>query len=499
MNLRVYLRLFRPVCSLTVTVIYTMTAAGEGYLFHLDFKAERFLACAVALPLLLGVSLAGAVHEPMHRSFILLLPNATHVLRRVTVAALSVFAVFVTLVTALVDPAIPPPATFGLACALLALPCIDRHKHLFGFGGMVAAFAAWLLMNAFIGAILPAAMTAAPSAFCAGGIAISIAAIAIGFSRATLRERIEFYWCSMAGCFALIFDRQTTARHRREWRLSLERRGSRTVKRGRDWSVHSVGNSTVEWMRVLLHGFLGRQRNGSFFRALLYFAGMLALYIFGMPFLFRLLGHLVPKLPAPPAYWETLAHFTGPISTPGHNLPLTMITMMALLQPGFAGILATSIIRPQVPYPISRERIARTVFGLSLLQLGVALLIPGTVLFLASLLGQFLSGRIAADYGLHSVVGIDLMLAVSLPLLSCSGTFKQSAARLLWSILIGATITVAAVLRDHWIPAALTVPGLLIAMLSIAGAIGLLWLSLQRQYRAHDLLFEPGPLGIAPT
>ncbi|HEY4248630.1 MAG TPA: hypothetical protein VGM64_17550 [Lacunisphaera sp.] len=502
MNLRVYLRLFRPANSLAFTAIYTAVAAAERSVFHLNSQTAWFLAFAVATPLLLGFSLAGAVHEPMHRSFVLLLPGATRILRRATVGALSVFAVFATLAAALANPSIPPLATFGLACALLALPCLDRRKHLYGMSGMLFALVAWIGMNAFIGGRLPGAMAAAPWRFCVGGIAIAVAAIAVGFSGKHLRERIRFYFCAMPGSFTLIFDRQTTARQRQEQLLSRERRGSRTMKHGRDWPVRSVGSSTSEWMRVILHAFWGRNRNGSFSRVVLSFTAMFASYAFGLPFLFHLLGHLTTESNALPSYWETLTQFTGPVSMLGHshNLPMALMSMMApLLQPGFAGIFAVLTIRPQLPYPISRQRLARTAFGLALLQLNAALLIPGLVVFLASLLGQLLSGQMAANYGLHSVVGIDLMLAISLPLLACSGTFKNSAISLLWAILVGATITAAALLRDQWIPVALTVPGLLIAIPSIAGAIGLLWLSLQREYRVRDLLFEPGPLGTAPV
>ncbi len=500
MNLRVYLRLFRPVSSLTFTAIYTVIARAEGALFHLDTPTAWFLAFAVALPLLLGFSLAGAAHEPMHRSFILLLPNSTRILQRATVAALLVFGVFATLAAALANPAVPPPATFGLTCALLALPCIDRHQHAYGMAGMLVGLAAWIVMNFFIGEDLPVAMAAAPWTFCVGGMAIAAAAIAVGFSRKHLRERVQFYFSATPGSFVSVFDRQTIARQRQEYLLSRERRGSRTMKRGRDWPVRSVGASTAEWMRVLLHGFWGRRRNGSLSRSTLYFTGMFALYAFGMPFLFRLLDHLIHESTVAPSYWETLAQFTGPLSKPGHKPSMAMMSMMApLLQPGFAALYAVSIIRPQLPYPISRHRIARTVFGLSLLQLSVALLIPGSVLFLVSLLGQFLSGRIAADYGLDSVVGIDLLLAIGLPLLSCSGTFKYSAVRFLWAILLGGTMAAASFLRDDWIPVALTAPGLLIAISSSGGAIGLLWLSLQREYRVRDFLFEPGPLGSAPV
>ncbi|MEO6992214.1 MAG: hypothetical protein ABI273_01175 [Lacunisphaera sp.] len=499
MNLRVYLRLFRPVSSLMFTAIYTVFASSAGYLFHLNFHTALFLAFATAMPLLLGFSLAGAVQVPMHRSFVLLLPNATQIFRRAAVVALLLFAALATLAATLASPSIPLMATFGLTCALLALPCLDRHQHANGLGGMLVAGVVWMGINAFLGGRIPVAMAAAPWTFCVSGMAIAAAAIATGFSGKHLRKRAQFYFATTPGSFTSIFDRQTTARERQEYLLSRERLGERKMKRGRNWPVRSVGASTGEWMRVLLHGFWGRRRKGSFSRGVLIFTGMFALYTFALPLLGILLSHLIPQSTPLPTYWETLARFTGPISMPGHNVSTAVISMMATtLQPIFAATFALSIIRPQLPFPISRQRLARTVFGLSLLQFSVAVLIPGLVLFLASLLGQLVSGVIAADYGLRSVVGIDLLLAIGLPLLSCSGTFKHSAVRFSWVIVMIIAMIVAAFLRDRWIPTVLTVPGLLITIPSIAGAIGLLWQSVQREYRARDLLFEPGPLGTLP-
>jgi hypothetical protein len=497
MTLRTYIRLFRPIPSLVFSVCYALIAfAFGGSLFRLDARTAWFLASAVALPLLLGFTLAGTVHEPMHRGFILLLPDSTRQFRRVTALALLVLAGFVTAAAALANPAVSPVATFGLAAALLALPCLDHHQLLAGMGGLCIAAVAWIALNFLIGPLVQPAMLAAPWAFCAGGLAVAAAALGRGFSRAHQRQRAETYFAPLINSLALIFDRRTAGRQVQELLLSRERRLQPKQKPGRDWTVRSVGPSTCEWMRVLLHGFLGGRPNNSYPKTQLQFAAGFIVYVLGLPLLSSLFRLLSDRSMIIPGYWETLASFAGPISLSAKN-PLTgMVQLMSpLLQPGFAMVTAINIVRPQLPFPISRERLARTVFGLSLLQVGVALTMPGTIIFLCSLLGQFISGHILPNFGLRSFLGVDLLLAVGLPLVLCSGTFRHAAVRLFVALATSTPIGVAVYFRDTWTPMVTTVPSVLISLLVCGGTVYLLWLCLLREYQTKDLLFEPGPIG----
>ena len=115
MTLRTYLRFLRPVRSLLVIAFYTFVASSFGRsLFRLNEATSLFLALSTALPLMLGIAIAGAAHEPMHRPFFLLLPDGLRHLRNTTLLAVVVFACAVTCAVAYVEPSVPPFATLGL-------------------------------------------------------------------------------------------------------------------------------------------------------------------------------------------------------------------------------------------------------------------------------------------------------------------------------------------------------------------------------------------------
>ena len=128
MNLRTYLRFLRPVRSLLVIALFLEAAYLWAHsVFHVDGATARFLALTTALPLLLGIVIAGAAREPMHRPFFLLLPGGPRRLRKATLLALAVSAFAVTFGVACIEPSVSPFATLGLAAGLIALPGINRH------------------------------------------------------------------------------------------------------------------------------------------------------------------------------------------------------------------------------------------------------------------------------------------------------------------------------------------------------------------------------------
>ncbi len=134
MNPRVHLRLLRPVRSLIGIASIACVAFGASHaLFRLDWPTSRLLGFAVTLPLVTGFYLGGAAHEPMHRPFILLLPDGPRRLRNATALAVLFLAAVVTGLAASAALRVPLAAVFGLAAGLIAIPCADRLHRARGF------------------------------------------------------------------------------------------------------------------------------------------------------------------------------------------------------------------------------------------------------------------------------------------------------------------------------------------------------------------------------
>ena len=499
MNLRIYLRLLRPVRSLLVVALFLEAAYLWAYLvFHVDGATARFLAFSTALPLLLGIVIAGAAHEPMHRAFFLLLPDGPQRLCKATLLAVAVFACAVTSAVAYVEPSVPPFATLGLAAGLIALPCIDRHQHLGGTAGFRGAFWGWIIFSLTAGGLLRPAMVVAPWAFLLGGFALTAASLTWGFSRRHLRQRAETPYLSFqSDLFSYRLHPRLMARQREEVALYRSRRAKKNPLVGRNWPVRSVGSSSLAWMRVFWHAFAGRHRHGNFFTAQL--SLVTPVIIGGLIFPFApefLQGHfnLVSD------YWQSLAALASPevISAKSPMAFGGWFILGGLMQAGAAAVFLLMMPPLRLTYPISRERLARVVFGLSLVQLGVALVLPGAAISLISLLGQIVSGHLLPGYGLPSIVALDLVLAIGLPLLACAGSCSCPAERIIWGAPVAFAIFVAVLARSIWMPYVLTVPGSAVMMLIASANVGLLWLCLRSNYRTCDLISGPGLLNTRP-
>ncbi len=103
-----------------------------------------------------------------------------------------------------------------------------------------------------------------------------------------------------------------------------------------------------------------------------------------------------------------------------------MKSMSSGMPPLFALIVALSFPIPKLTYPISRNRLARVVYGRMLLQLAIAVFVPVSALFLASLVGQISSSRFLPAYGLPGVSALAIPLVVLLPLILSIVPFARS-------------------------------------------------------------------------
>jgi hypothetical protein len=290
--------------------------------------------------------------------------------------------------------------------------------------------------------------------------------------------------------FSVLFHPRLMARQAEEGALRRSRRAKGIFPMGRDWTIGSVGPSTQAWMQVFWHAYAGRRRRNNFL------ASHLA------PVASMLVGLLVAILAAiffmGPSY--TLSDYERLLATlaaPENMLPSSDVAvafwfMGGVIQATAAAFSLLMILTPQLAYPISRERLARVVFGLSLVQLAVALALPAAAFFLLSLVGQIASDHCWPGYGLPTIVALDLALAVGLPLLACTGSFSRPVVRILWAILIAIGLLIAVMTRGDWMPYVLTIPGIVATVLVAAANVGLLWLRLRHHYRTCDLFSGSG-------
>lgn len=492
MTLRTYLRFLRPVRSSLVIVLHTGMAASFGHsLFRLPEATSLFLALSTALPLLIGIAVAGAAHEPMHRPFFLLLPDGSRQLRNATLLAVAVFACAATCAVAYVEPAVPPFATLGLTAGLIALPCLDRHRQLGGTAGLGGIFGGWILFSLTAGGLLRPAMIAAPWVFLLGGFALAATGLRSGFSRRHRRQRAETVFFSFqTGVFSYLFHPRMTARQMNEVALYRSRLAKTGFPLGRDWPVRSVGSSTHAWMRVFWHAYVGRRRRNTFLTVQL---SVVLPVIVGGLVLPLATGFLTPHSHAVLDYWRNLANLTAPENLLPTSKEAGFVWVIGgVMQAGAAAFSLLMILPPQLAYPVSRDRLARVVFGLSLVQLAVALTLPAAAVFLLSLLGQIASGHFWPGYGLPSVVAVDLALAVGLPLLACAGSFRRPVGRILWAIPVAFALLIAGITRGQWTPQVLTLPGIGATLLVVSADLGLLWLCQRHHYRTCDLFSDPG-------
>ena len=484
MNLRVYLCFLRPLRSLALVGMYSLIAWawGGGLVHPLDDTAMN-IALTVVTPLLLGLFIAGAAHEPMHRPFALLLPNIRRRQRTAAGVSLILAALMMTCVARWVAPAISPVATFGLTSALIALPCLDRHQMLGGAAGGWGAFLGWLLICFFVGSKLVLVMNAVPWLFLIGGLTVSAASLAQGFSRQSLRARVNrLFIAHQTHLFSYASDLVMTAHWREEVAADKNRRAKEPARSGRDWGVRTVGAAPLDWIRVLWHASSGRQKRRSFLNFQLRFAAL-------VPFSFALLP-LIQHFAGRNANWEHLVQLAAPDMALFTMSTGALSLWILLLQPGMAVYYSFLLVTPQLAYPISRERLARVVFWQTFFQWTAALVVPAPTIFLASLVGQVMSGKFLPGYGLPVLLAFDLPLAALLPLMLAAGAIQRTNLRNLVTLPILFALLALAFTRFWWSHSVLSLPGVLGLLMATLASQWLLWRGLRRYYTTTDLVLK---------
>jgi hypothetical protein len=167
---------------------------------------------------------------------------------------------------------------------------------------------------------------------------------------------------------------------------------------------------------------------------------------------------------------------------------------------GFASLAS---VRPVLAYPISRARLARAVFGLTLFQWASVWLAWILVSWLVSLSGQIVSGHFLPGLGLPFLAAQNGTIAVLLLPLCCLsaadssltfdfGGFRRSSgrSRFLGCFLVIGVYGLLDAWREHWLPWALTAPGAAAIAVFGAACIPLLWWCLRRHYRDCDLVVQ---------
>ena len=486
MSLRVYLRFLRPLRSLVVVACFTFAvwAYSGQMVLHLDLLTAKFMALSVALPLLLGIFIAGAAHEPMHQPFALTLPNIRCRQRTSAAVSLLIAALAVMGTSRWITPTVAPLATFGLAGGLIALPCLDRRQYLAGTAASWAAFLICLLTCILVGAKLAVAMNAAPWLFLLAGLAFASACLAQGFSRSSLRIRANTLFQSHQTllCSYSVFDLPMIASRQAEIRANRIRQNPNDQIQGRDWTVRTVGTTALDWIRVISHATFGSRKHSSFLGVQLHNAAL----TFGMIIGLSWAAHFFCGL----EYWVFLAQL--PELNP--NLATSVATAGALtgailIQPIMAKLCASQLLSLQIAYPISRDRLAHVVFVQTTTRWVAALLVPSAVIFIVSLLGQVVSGRFLSGLGAPALLSLNLFLAVLLPLVVTANTSRRAIYRFGAESLFIAAVVLSASSGNHWSNTLFTLPGILIVLVAVAASQWLLWHRLHRHFATTDLVF----------
>ena len=474
MKLLIYLRFFRPLRSLFLVAAYTGLAgwAFGPTFFQLDPRTAWLIALTVALPLLLGVFIGGAVHEPMHRPFALLLPGLRERQRMAATFSVLIAALATTCVAALASPSVSPVGSFGLACALISFPCINRHQALSGGGSVLISVAIWLFTCLAVGPKLAPTLNAFPWAFLFGGLAICATCLVRGFSRGSLRSRTHTLFIAFqTNLCSYYFHRGMLARWLAELaaRKNQLKQGGATA--GRNWTVRSVGPNSLDWMRVFGHANYGGRKRSSFFEVQMTFVFII--------FMNAVIFSGIDRFSHHHSFWTSLARIGAADLTSG-------VTSFAL-QP-FMIVLCALTLHPQrLAYPISRLRLARIEFWQIITQLATGLVIVALSLLLASLIGQAVSGKFFPSYGLPPLLTIDLQMAVLLPLFIAAGKLQHHGLRIFAGVSTVAAMILTPFVTSHWGSLLLTPPGILTLLAAAAVSQWVLWRRLHRHYATVDL------------
>ncbi|MBC7368538.1 MAG: hypothetical protein H7343_17295 [Undibacterium sp.] len=466
-----HLRFLRPLRSVLIVAFYTM--CSWAFSSESDAATRRLITLVTTLPLLLGMVISGAVHEPMHRPLAQLLPGLRQ--RQRYTAAATIFLCALAIAHGVhLDTPFSPFAAFGLAAALTALPCLSRHHRLHDSLTLLAALILlWFLRSRSAISDLGVAMTTAPWLFVVCGLAVTWACLALGFSRASVRARAHIPFVAyQTQLFSHLFRAKVSALWRDE--LAVARRSRRQghpTAAGRNWTVCTVGPRSLDWLRVLWHANLGVAKHGSILQINLLAAGLTLGFAVVLP--------LRALMKGTTEYWPTVAQIT----TPNFGSGVSAV----MLHPGACMLCSLMLFSQIIPLPISRARLARVMFWQATAQWAAALIVPFIAIFLVSLIGQAMSRQLLPNFGLSPLFAMNAALAVLLPLLTAAGTTHRGGLHILFATPVVVTVMVLAFTRSSWSPYLLSPLGILSLLPLIAASQWLLWHRLHRHYATADL------------
>lgn len=482
-----HLRVLRPLRSLAIVAFYAfMSHTWAKLWFGLAPVDARLFTFAVSVPLLCGLFIAAAAHEPMHRSFAFLLPGLR--LRQLRVAAIDcalLAASVAALVSLVIDPNTSPLGVFGLAFGLSAALTADRRQRWGGTASGWAALIGWTATGYFGGAPLLALLRDTPLGVFAIGIAVGAVCLAHGFSREAARARAHTLFVAWQTVFfSHLFHRGMVQKWQAE--VLAKHQLHTKPKTGREWNAARFAATVDGWRATLWHAQFGaRGKRGSFLAVQL---GLASACVAG-----ALAGALTIRLmDGRHDFWVGLAHCIGP------NLRATQSPAaiggggaISMMLPVFVVFGAALQLTPQIPYPISRRMLARVAFSHALRQCLAALTLPALGLYLVSLTGQLVSGLIRPGYGLPALVSVLLPLAALLPYLMTCATLRAPWARIAVAVPLGVAMTLIALLRP-WGDASTT--GVILSLAIGAPGFALLRHRLIDDYATLDLSRRPIPL-----
>ncbi|HLP24905.1 MAG TPA: hypothetical protein VK477_04460, partial [Acidobacteriota bacterium] len=476
--------------------------------FHLAWPREAlFVTCAVTLPLLAGAALTGLLHAVLHRPHALLIPDLLPKLRRAAAFAYVALAAVVTLACKLAEPAAPAVGVFGLALGLLTLSCANRRlgfprlKWLGLLSGSITVAVAWLVFHLRFAHDLLPALQAAPWAFLASGVALASMTFSLGFSRRTLRQRATTPYFASAYTWDVFLNRATFSRQVQELnRFNVSRGIDSQPGSSRHWPLRTVGPRVRDWLRVLDHQ---RAISPARLRAVM-FVFMVG-QILGLMAMFRAFGMFTDdKTALATPLSALLATLTAPAISGQDGF--SSIMLVAVVIPPLIGVMmGNSVSRPLLSYPLGRDRLAEVVFAHAGRQLVGELISPCLALWLASFVGQVITGGYHAGFGLPVIAVIVLAYLPFLPLLALGGfgggprpaqfairgtTFFVGMAAAVWVVIA----------RAKCVDTLLSPAGIALSLLATLGTLALLRWRIQRHYRTCDLTHEAAwatPFGAA--
>jgi hypothetical protein len=466
-------RFLRPLRSvLLVPHLATIAFSLSQTFLRLDLAAAKLSACLVALPLLAGIFIAGAAHEPLHRPFALLLPGLRERQRRFAIFSTALAALAIASITRWTTPAIPSAAALGLIAALVALPQLGSHRFQGFLSSHTTEFFVWLLLCLAFASNFALLLTTFPIPLLLVGFGFAAFCFYRGYSREICRRRARTPYISVqTRFFCHLFQSAASERWQNECKAAGKNPSVPVPTLVHRRSIQPLGSSAISWLPVLRELAFGEWRNAMSHR-LAWTAGVMLLGGFA---LFPVIGVARGQ----PDYFTSLAH----IIDPRRSINVQCIGAMAFW---------VSVTLPTFPLPISRARLGRTVFLHFVTCWLFALLMPVAVLLLPSLVGQWVSGQTLPAYGVRPLLVTTLTLASLLPLV-LAANLNPARRHITMFLSISLTVILSPFLEKRIAVYRLEPVGGLIFAALIAGSLLLMRWHILRHYATCDLLSGAAP------